>query len=200
MRILAALLIFTYSATAQDGDRLVMSQQYVIPSGGTVSDSKKQDAISNLVPPGNSSDPWNWYFVASAFVASNTFTLHTIKLSTYTNGAALTGTVGLKVYTDNSGSPGTMVTGGAVTNNTSTAVTTNSLWIFDGYACQLTSGTMYWLVAQQSTYQASSTRLVYCLRRPTYNAPYTNTLRGDTLPLSTEFNNNAMFCWELWGQ
>lgn len=87
-------------------------------------------------------------YVASKFTSGATFTackgeLRLLKQNTPT------GTLQLKIYTDNSGNPGTLVGSGSSTINMAD-VSSDAYYTFASLSASLTSSTVYWAVMQAS--------------------------------------------------
>jgi hypothetical protein len=153
MRTLIALLL-TLAALPCRGQFTLGAASYVSSfsvATNAVPADVKQDYAEGAWEAGI--DYFNWYYYASWFIASNSYTLHAISFKVITNGVG-TFTVTPHLFNDNAGQPGTLLDTGTAQSITN-APTSADWWRFEGFDCSLTNGSRYWVSMQASVWAAS---------------------------------------------
>lgn len=111
-------------------------------------------------------DMWNWYYFTGSFVASNSYTMHSLQVRCSKHGSP-TGDIASYIFSDNAGVPGTVLTGGTgSTNSLASAPAGTNYWEFTGFTCSIVSGTTYWIVFNEPVYSTEANCLYWFAEYP----------------------------------
>lgn len=148
MRCLSWLICLLLAVGELSSDTIVVKRAFPPAGGGACTVQKDQVSGAESDINALAADSGTTY-VGGQFTAGSSYTLCAVTLRLRKVGTP-TFTLNAKIYTNNAGSPGTLVGTGSNNFSISSLTTSDGDASFTGLSASLTSGTVYWIVIQST--------------------------------------------------